>query len=160
MESANHFVWLFTGCFCNFFQLRDQEGYLLRFTLTKNIHTGSPHSFALIQFIHPEVCPVAWVRYYIMVCQCLGNSLDQGYFFKVTECNGSVGNNTFMGSEVSNLEETPFRVQTLCKADSALFSGGIVQYCKTFRLLPGRRGPLLGLENWGSRNEVYAAIGY
>ena len=24
----------------------------LRFTLTKNVHTGSPHSFALIQFIH------------------------------------------------------------------------------------------------------------
>ena len=61
----------------NVFKLRDREGYLLRFTLIKNIRTGSPRSSVLIKFIHPEVCPVAWVRYYITVCQCLGISLDQ-----------------------------------------------------------------------------------
>lgn len=52
----------------NVFKLRDREGYLLRFTLAKNSRTGSPRSFALIKFTHSEVCPVAWVRYYIAVC--------------------------------------------------------------------------------------------
>ena len=51
------------------------------FTLTENIRLGSPRSFALIKFTHPEVCPVACVQYYIVVCQCLEISLDQGYFF-------------------------------------------------------------------------------
>ena len=36
------------------------------------------------------------------VCQCLGISLDQGYFFRVTEHNGSVGNKPFTGSAASN----------------------------------------------------------
>ena len=72
----------------NVFKLRDWQGYLLRFTRTNNIRTGSPRSFSLIKFIHPEVCPVAWVRYFTMVCQCVGISLDQGYYFRVTERNG------------------------------------------------------------------------
>ena len=41
----------------NVFKLRDREGYLLRFALTKNIRTGSPRSFFLSICIHPEVCP-------------------------------------------------------------------------------------------------------
>ena len=84
------------------FKLRDREGYLLRFTLAKNIRTGSPCSFALIKFTHPEVCPVAWVRYYITVYQCLGISLDHRYSFRVTERNGSVGNKLFTGPVVNN----------------------------------------------------------
>ena len=79
---------------------------MFRFTFTKNIRTGSPRSFALIQFIHPKVCPVAWVRYYITVCQSLEISLDQGYFFRVTERSGSVGNKPFTGSPVSNRFES------------------------------------------------------
>lgn len=87
---------------CNVLKLRDREGYLLKFTLAKNIRTGSPRSFALIKFTHPEVCPVAWVKYYIVVCQCLEISLDPGYFFRVTKRNGSVANKPFTGSAVNN----------------------------------------------------------
>ena len=56
---------------CNVFKLRDREGYLLKFSLTKNIRKGSPRSFALTQFSHPDVYPVAWIQYYITVCQRL-----------------------------------------------------------------------------------------
>lgn len=48
---------------CNVYKLRDWEGYLLRSTLTKNIHcAGSPLSFTQINYIRAEVCPVAWVK--------------------------------------------------------------------------------------------------
>ena len=87
---------------CNIFRLRDREGFLLKFTLTRNIRKGSPRSFALIKFTHPEVCPVAWVQHYITVCQCLKISLDQGYFFRATERDGSVGDKPFTGSAVNN----------------------------------------------------------
>ena len=63
---------------CNVFRLRDREGFLLRFTLTKNLRKGPPRSLALIKFAHSDVCPVAWIQYYITVCQCLKVPLDQG----------------------------------------------------------------------------------
>ena len=42
------------GCLqsCNVFPLRDREGFLLRFTLTKNLRKGSSRSLTLIKFAH------------------------------------------------------------------------------------------------------------
>ena len=40
------------------FKLKDREGYLFRFTLTKTLRKGPPRSFALIPFGESEVCPV------------------------------------------------------------------------------------------------------
>ena len=45
---------------------------------------------------------MAWVQHYITVCRCLKISLDQGYFFRATERDGSVGNKPFTGSAVNN----------------------------------------------------------
>lgn len=87
---------------CNVFKLRDREGYLLKFTLTKTLRKGSPRSFALTKFTHPDVCPVAWIQYYITVCQHLKVPLDQGYFFRATDRYRSVSKNPFMGSAVNN----------------------------------------------------------
>ena len=77
----------------NVFRLRDREGFLLRFT---------PRSLALIKFAHSDVCPFAWIQYYITVCQCLKVPLDQGYFFRTAERSGSIGSKPFMGSAVNN----------------------------------------------------------
>ena len=104
----------------NVFKLRDQEGYFLRFTLTKNVRTGTPRSFALIQFIHPEVCPVAWVQHYITVCQCLGISLDQRYCILSHRMQWICRKQTLYGFRgQQSFDETPFRVQTPCRGDSA-----------------------------------------
>ena len=84
------------------FKLRDWEGYLLKFSLTKNIRKGSPRSFALTQFSHPDVCPVPWIQYYITVCQRLKVPLDQGYFLRATGRNGSISGKPFTGSAVNN----------------------------------------------------------
>ena len=87
---------------CNMFWLQDHEGFLLRFTLTKNLCKGPPRSVALIKFAHSDVCPVAWILYYITVCQCLKVPLDQGYFFRTAERSGSIGSKPFTGSAVNN----------------------------------------------------------
>ena len=144
--------------FRNVFKLRDREGFLLRFTLAKNICTGSPRSFALIKFTQPEVCPVTWVRYYIAACQCLGNSLDHIYLFRVTERNGSIGNKPFRGPAVNNRLRKHL-LESKLYAGETPHSFAIVQYSKAFRLLPGRHGPIFGLEKWGGHKKVYAAIG-
>lgn len=88
---------------CNVYKLRDREGFLLKFSLTKNIRKGSPRSFALTKFTgHPDVCPVAWVQYYIEACRRLRIPLSQGYFFKATERNRSISDRPFTGSAVYN----------------------------------------------------------
>ena len=48
------------------FKLKDREGYLLRFTLTKTLRKDPPRSFALIPFGESEVCPVSWITYFII----------------------------------------------------------------------------------------------
>ena len=87
---------------CNAFRLRDREGFLLRFTLTKNLRKGPPRSVPLIKLSHSDVCPVAWIQYYITVCQCLKVPLDQGYFFRTLERCGSIWGKPFTGSVVNN----------------------------------------------------------
>ena len=87
---------------CNVFRLKDRDGYLLKFPLTKNLRKGPPRSFALIKFAHSDVCIVAWIQYYITVCKCLKVPLDRGSFFGATERNGSVGKKPFAASAVSN----------------------------------------------------------
>ena len=59
-------------------------------------------SFALIKFVYSDVCPVAWIQHHITVCRCLKVPLDRGYFFRVSERNGSVGEKPFTGSAVNN----------------------------------------------------------
>ena len=75
---------------------------MLRFTLTKTLRKGPPRSLALIKFAHSGVCPVAWIQYYISVCQCLKVPLGQGYFFRTAERSGSIGSKPFTGSAVNN----------------------------------------------------------
>ena len=90
----------------NVFRLRDREGFFLIFTLTKNLRKGPPppppRSLALIKFAHSDVYPVAWIQYYITVCQCLKVPLDQGYVFPTTEHSGSIESKPFAGSAVNN----------------------------------------------------------
>ena len=59
------------------FKLKDREGYLLRFTLTKTLRKGPPRSFALIPFDESEVCPVNCITYYLSVCDF---RLPRGFF--------------------------------------------------------------------------------
>ena len=87
---------------CNVFQLQHREGFLLRFTLTTNLCKGPPRSVALIKFAHSDVCPVAWIQYYITVCQYLKVPLDQGYFFRTAEGSSLIGSKPFTGSAVNN----------------------------------------------------------
>lgn len=53
------------------FKMKDREGYLLRFTLTKNVRKGPPRSFALVPFDESDMCPVSWINYYLSVCDLL-----------------------------------------------------------------------------------------
>lgn len=40
------------------FYLKDRQGYLLRFTLTKTLRKSTSRCFALIPFCNSDVCPV------------------------------------------------------------------------------------------------------
>ena len=138
----------------NVFRLRDREGFLLRFTLTKNLRMGHtpppPHrSLALMKFAHSDVCPVAWIQIYITVCQCLKVPLDQGYFFRTAERSGSIGSKPFTGSVVSNrLRKQP--------SEAKLYAGEIphsfrVGLSNTLRLLgcsPEDVAHYLGWKSW------------
>ena len=103
---------------CNVFRLRDREGFLLRFTLTKNLRKEPSRSLALIKFAHSDVCPIAWIQYYITVCQCLKVPLDQGYFFRTAERSGSIGGKPFTGSAVNNRLRKHLS-EALCRGNSA-----------------------------------------
>ena len=56
----------------------------------------------MIKFAHSDVCPVAWIQYYITVCQCLKVPLDQGYFFQTAEGSRLIESKPFTGSAVNN----------------------------------------------------------
>ena len=62
------------------FKLKDREGYLLLFTLTKTLRKGPPRFFALIPFRESEVCPVSWISHYLSVCDLLNVRLAPGFF--------------------------------------------------------------------------------
>ena len=84
------------------FKLKDREGYLFRFTLTKTLRKGPPRSFALIPFGESEVCPVNWITYYLSVCDLLDVRLPGGFFFRASDRNKDVGSRPFVGSAVNN----------------------------------------------------------
>ena len=86
----------------NVFKFKDREGYLLRFTVAKTLRRGRSRSFPLTPFKERDVCPVAWLGYYISVCQLLQIPLAEGYFFRTT-CHGrDIGDGPFIGSAINN----------------------------------------------------------
>lgn len=84
------------------FHLKDREGYLLRFTLTKTFRKGPPCSFALIPFRDSDVCHVNWLTYYLSVCDLLKVRLAPGFFFRASDRNRDVSSRPFVGSAVNN----------------------------------------------------------
>ena len=84
------------------FKLKDREGYLLRFTLTKTLRKGLPRSFALIPFCESGVCLVNWITCYLSVCDLLNVRLAPGFFFRASDRNKDVGSRPFVGSAVNN----------------------------------------------------------
>ena len=84
------------------FKLKDREGYLLRFTLTKAIRKGPPCSFLLIPSCASEVCRVNWISSYLSVCDLLNVRLAPGFFFRASDRNKHVDSRPFVGSTASN----------------------------------------------------------
>jgi len=84
------------------FKLKDREGYLLKFSLTKNLRKGASRPFILVPYIEPDVCPVSWLEYYLRVCRLLKVELTQGYFFRATNSNKSISQRPLLGSAVNN----------------------------------------------------------
>ena len=83
------------------FKLKDREGYLFRFTLTKTLRKGLPRSFALIPLGKSEICPVNWITYCLSVYDLLDVRLPGGFFFRASERNKDVGSRPFVGSAVN-----------------------------------------------------------
>ena len=135
---------------------------MLRFTLTKNLRKGPPRSVALIKFAHSDVFPVAWIQYYITVCQCLKVPLDQGYFFRTAERSGSIGSKPFTGSAMNNrLRKHLSEAKLYAEETPHSFRVGL---SNTLRLLgcsleDVAHYSLPGLEKWGDPQAVYAGLG-
>ena len=83
-------------------KFKDREGYLLTFTFTKTLRSGATRSFPLVKFTEQDVCPVAWIRYYLLVCSLLDIPLAGGYFFRATNCRRDVSDRPFWGTAVNN----------------------------------------------------------
>ena len=58
--------------------------------------------FILEPFEDTGVCPVAWIEYYLSVCNLLHIMLDGGYFFRATDWGRAVSQKPFLGSAVNN----------------------------------------------------------
>ena len=84
------------------FKLKDREGYLLRFTLTKTLCKGPPRSFSLIPFRKSEVCTLNWISYYLSVCDLLNVHLPPSFFFRASARNKDVSSRPLAGSAVNN----------------------------------------------------------
>ena len=84
------------------FRLKDRKGFLLQLTLTKTTRGSATSPFILEPFEDAGVCPVAWIEYYLSVCNLLHIVLDGGYFFRATDRGRAVSQKPFLGSAVNN----------------------------------------------------------
>ena len=84
------------------FRLMDRKKFLLRLTLTNTTRGSSTSPFILEPFEDTGVCPVAWIEYYLSVCNLLHIVLDGGYFFRATDRGRVVNQKPFLGSAVNN----------------------------------------------------------
>jgi len=75
---------------------------LLKLTLTKTTRGSATSPFILEPFEDSGVCPVAWIEYYLSVCNLLNIVLDGGYFFRATNRGRVVSQKPFLGSAVNN----------------------------------------------------------
>ena len=83
-------------------RLRDWEGFLIRLSLMKTVHKGSPCEFVLVPFRDLDVCLVFWLDYYVRACRALGVSLSERYFFQASDHGKCVVERRFLGSAVNN----------------------------------------------------------
>ena len=67
------------------FRLKDRKGFLLKLTLTKTTQGSATSPFILEPFEDSGVCSVAWIEYYLSVCNLLHIVLDGGYFFRAVD---------------------------------------------------------------------------
>ena len=75
---------------------------MLKLTLTKTTRGSATSPFILEPFEDTGVCPVAWIEYYLSVCNLLHIVLDGGYFFRATDRGRAVRQKPFLGSAVNN----------------------------------------------------------
>ena len=79
------------------FQVEGLEGI---FAKTTRGSATSP--FILEPLEDAGVCPVAWIEYYLSVCNLLHIVLDGGYFCRATDRGRAVSQKPFLGSAVNN----------------------------------------------------------
>ena len=80
------------------FMLKDRNGlFLLKLTFTKTTRGSATSPFILETFEDLGVCPVAWIEYYLSVCNLLNIVLNRGYFFRTTDRGRVVSKKTFLG---------------------------------------------------------------
>ena len=84
------------------FRLKDRKGFLLKLTLTKTTRGSATSPFILQPFEDAGVCPVAWIEYYLSVCNLLHIVLDGGYFFRATDRGRAVSQKPSLGSAFNN----------------------------------------------------------
>lgn len=83
------------------FNLKDPEGYLLHFILTKTLRKGPPPPvLSLTPSCKSVVSPVNWITYYLSACDLLNVAPD--FFFRASDRNKDVGSGPFAGSAVNN----------------------------------------------------------
>ena len=83
-------------------RLKDSNGFLLKFTLTKTFWDDTSCTFVLENFTKNEVCPVSWIEYYLSVYHFLFIELAGGYMFRTTERRKVVSSRPFLISPVNN----------------------------------------------------------
>lgn len=71
--------------------------FLLKLTFTKTTRGSATSPFILETFEDLGVCPVAWIEYYLSVCNLLNIVLNRGYFFRTTDRGRVVSKKTFLG---------------------------------------------------------------
>ena len=84
------------------FRLEDRREVLLKFTVIKTFRGGTSCPFVLEPFKINEICPVAWIEYYLSVCHFLSIELAGGYMFRTTDRRKVVSSRPFLGSAVDN----------------------------------------------------------
>ena len=75
---------------------------MLKLTFTKTTRGSATSPFILETFEDLGVCPVAWIEYYLSVCNLLNIVLNRGYFFRTTDRGRVVSKKPFLGSAVNN----------------------------------------------------------
>lgn len=84
------------------FNLPDNEGLLFHHTFGKTLRGKHRHIFAVKPSSQPLLCPVANLRLYVTLSAYMNIDLKQGFLFRVTDHQGRVINQPFLGTAIAN----------------------------------------------------------